>query len=261
MDNENYREKYCDKLKEAGELIEQYVVPIFYLNKFERPEMLATGFFLEHNRKVYFITASHVIDNLDPTERSFVISINTKMLSLSLAGAKRTVDQESERADSQFDLAAIPISYKVDYYEECQKLAIPTSRTTLNKNFSKVDMQLLQGFPSSKNKTAKRLNNKTKNFSGVLWTYSFNFFQNCNFSNFNKVPGSHYPIHWSKKIEGQKTLHPKGCSGGPYWFIPNKNLINEYYLAGVFIEYFEKSEIAFVTKIEHVIELIEQFDI
>ncbi|MBB1437532.1 hypothetical protein H5202_02370 [Shewanella sp. SG41-4] len=258
-DVESY-ENYGEILKEAGELLDSYVVPIFCLDKFNRPEMEGTGFFLEYNLGIYFITASHVIDAIQSAKSHFIIAIHTEMFQLSLAGSKRTVNSESEVADSQFDLAAIQINPENDNYEQCQKLAIPTNKTTLNKSFLNVDMQILQGFPSSKNKTAKCLNNQTKHFSGALWTYSFNFFQNCNFSKFNKEAGSHYPIHWSKKIKGQKTLHPRGCSGGPYWFIPNKNKINEYYLAGVFIEYYEKDEIAFVTRIEHAIELVQQFD-
>lgn len=253
-------EKYGQILKEAGVLLDSYVIPIFCLDKFERPEMEETGFFLEHNRKIYFITASHVIDAIQSAKSLFVVALNTEMFSISLAGSKRTVNIETEVADSQFDLAAIPISSENHYYEQCQKIAIPVAKTTLNKHFSKVDMQILQGFPSSKNKTSKCLKNQTKHFSGVLWTFSFSFFSNCEFSKYNKAPSSHYPIQWSKKINGQKTLNPKGCSGGPYWFIPNKSKISEFYLAGVFIEYYEKSEVAFVTKIEHVIQLVEQFD-
>ncbi|MCL1068121.1 hypothetical protein L2735_15130 [Shewanella olleyana] len=253
-------EKYGEILKEAGELLDSYVIPIFCLDKFDRPEMEGTGFFIEKNLRVYFITASHVIDAIQFAESRFVIALETEIFSLSLLGSKRTVKIGTEVADSQFDIAAIPILPESNYYNRCIKLAIPVSKTTLNRHFSKVDMQILQGFPSSKNKTAKRLNNQTKHFSGVLWTFSFNFFQNCDFSKYNKIPGSHYPIHWSKKINGQKTLNPRGCSGGPYWFIPNKRKVNEFYLAGVFIEYYEKSDVAFVTKIEHVIELVEQFE-
>jgi len=264
--------KYGEILEEAGELLNSYVIPIFCLDKFERPEMEGTGFFLEHNLRIYFITASHVIDAIQSTNSHFVIAMNTEMFSLPLSGSKRTVNTKDEVADSQFDLAAIPVSPKFDYYEQCQKLAIPLNKTTLSKSFPKVDMQILQGFPSSKNKTAKCLDNNTKHFSAGLWTYSFNFSDNCDYPSFNKIKGSHYPIHWPKKVQGQKIqgkeiqaqgqigVHPRGCSGGPYWFIPDQSKINEFYLAGVFIEYYEKPEIAFVTKIEHVIELVEQFD-
>jgi len=270
LDDDSHK-KYGEILEAAGELLDSYVIPIFCLNKFERPEMEGTGFFIEHNLRIYFITASHVIDAIQSTNSRFVIAINTEMFSLPLLGSKRTVNTKDAVADSQFDLAVILVSPNLDYYKQCLELAIPISKTTLSKNFPKVDMQILQGFPSSKNKTAKCLSN-TKHFSSVLWTYSFNFSANCDYSSFNKIKGSHYPIHWPKKVQGQKLqgkeaqaqgqigVHPRGCSGGPYWFIPDKSKISEFYLAGVFIEYYERSEIAFVTKIEHVIELIVQYD-
>jgi len=268
-----FHEKYGDTLEEAGELLNSYVIPIFCLDKSERPEMEGTGFFLEHNKKLYFITASHVIDAITTAKSKFIIAIHSNMPSLSLSGCKRTVSVENELADNQYDLAVIPISHNFAYYDQCLKLAIPTSKTTLNKSFPKVDMQILQGFPSSKNKTVKCRDNITKHFSGALWTYSLNSAQDCNFSDFkDKVAGTQYPIHWPKKVQGQKIqgkqiqtpgqlgVQPRGCSGGPYWFIPNISKINEYYLAGVFIEYHKKYGIAFVTKIEHVIQLVDQFD-
>jgi hypothetical protein len=65
------------------------------------------------------------------------------------------------------------------------------------------------------------------------------------------------PVHQIKK---QKPVHPRGCSGGPYWFVPDKFKLDNFYLAGVFIEYYAKSSVAFVTKIEQVIALIEHKD-
>jgi len=248
-------EQYGEIVKEAGGLLDKYVVPVFCQDKFGRPEMEGTGFFIEHNLKVYFITASHVLDAIKSSNSDFLIAVQTQMISLPLLGFKQTMDD-----DRQFDLAAFLISPADDNYGLYQNISIPTHKTTLNNKLEKVDMEILQGFPISKNKTAKRLNNQTKNFEGALWTYSFSFFQNCDFYNFNKHQDLHYAINWPKKIKGQKTLNPRGCSGGPYWFIPDENKINGHFLAGVFIEYYEKDEIAFVTKIDNVIELIAQFD-
>ncbi|PKF60175.1 hypothetical protein CW745_16405 [Psychromonas sp. psych-6C06] len=253
-------ELYGKTLKEAGELLDKYVIPVFRRGRFERPEMEGTGFLIEQYSNIYFITASHVIDAIKATQSNFVIAIETQMFSLSLANCKRTIETKTEIADNQFDLAAILISPENDYYELCKKVTIPSSKVLINHQFRQVDMQILQGFPSSKNKTAKCFDSQNKHFSGALWTYSFNFHMDCDVTQFNKIPGSSYPIHWSKKINGQKTLHPRGCSGGPYWFIPNKDKVHEHYLAGVFIEYYEKKSVAFVTKIDHVIDLINEFD-
>lgn len=161
-------ELYGKTLKEAGELLDKYVIPIFRRGRFERPEMEGTGFLIEQNSNIYFITASHVIDAIKASQSNFVIAIKTQMFSLSLAMCKRTIATKTEVADNQFDLAAILISPENDYYALCKKVTIPNSKVLKIIILDKLICRYYRGSHHQKIKQLSVLMVKT-NISLVLY--------------------------------------------------------------------------------------------
>ncbi|SMY34334.1 hypothetical protein [Photobacterium andalusiense] len=250
-------EEYGKVLQVVGEKIDKYAIPIFIVDQSKRPEIVGTGFFINYIDCIYFVTASHVIDELNDAGSLLKIALGGGIFSLELIGLKRTISTEKGIADNHFDIAVLPISKDHGLYSRCLQQAIPIYSSMLDKKFPTVDMQILQGYPVSKNKTTSRFNRVTNDYSSALWTYSFMFDDCCDFESLGKSPDYHYAVKWLGKVNGQKIPNPRGCSGGPYWFVPDIENVDNQILAGVFIEYWSKHSVAFVTKIEHVVKLIE----
>ena len=131
----------------------------------------------------------------------------------------------------------------------------------LNKHFDSVHLNLIHGYPCSKNKQGKSLNG-TKNFKSYAFTYggkvdkSFDRWQE-----FNKNKSFHTCMNYgvAKDINGEINTppSPRGISGGGLWLVPNSFQLKEIYLDAIFIEYYEKEKISFSTKMEKVVGFIE----
>jgi len=193
---------FKDRLIEIGDKLNRFVIPVFLTGKFGRPEMEGTGFFLRHNNKLYFVTASHIIDAAHLRKSSINVAVNGKIINLENPVIKRVVLKETEEADKTLDIAIIQISENFIYYETCSLQCIDSQKTMYGRSFNKIDIQLLQGFPVSKNKPVKCIDKNNKTFNAGLWTYSFRFYINCDFKKFNKNPSTHYSIVRSNKIKG-----------------------------------------------------------
>ncbi|CAK3897730.1 Peptidase S1 domain-containing protein [Vibrio crassostreae] len=237
-----------------GESVARFTIPIFIENDKRGPEQIGTGFFLNVLGELFFTTASHVVDVLIGAEKQPCIALGEQVVYLNYESIKRTKNRTTNEADD-IDIAVFKISSGVDMFLEALPYTIPLEKVAINLELQDIDLQLVQGFPSSKNK-GKPSNAAKRHVRGVIWSYLFSFSENTDFGEFGKQQEAHYAIKWSDKINGDAIPHPRGVSGGPYWVMPDSTKPYNCYLAGVFIEYYKHKKVAFATKIEKVLQLI-----
>lgn len=241
-------------MKEVELTLNSYTYPVFVNAQNERPDLIASSVIVQIKNKIYIITASHVIDAVTKINSQFYIATDGYFLAIE---GEFTRSIEKDRDD--FDIAFIELD--ADFVSKNKLNVLDENKLMTNKSFDSVHLHLIHGYPCSKNKQAKSLKGTT-NFKSYAFTYggkvdkSFNKWQD-----FNKNKDFHTCMNYgiAKSINGDINTppSPRGISGGGLWLVPNSFKPNEIYLDAIFIEYYKKDKISFSTKIEKVVEFIE----
>ena len=229
-------------------------IPILRRNKkSSRIEVCSTGFCLKVCENLYVITASHSIDDLSAqSDWEYLLGVDGKTTII-----PRIFRPNEREGASSLDIAAIPISRESEFFEDFERFAIPIGSAMYRKEFSDIDIQFVQGFVKNINKSPKNYDSENMNLVANVFGYAQPFEKSVDFSHYEKDSRFHYAIKWVDRVNGNKVMSPAGLSGAGYWFFPDQYNIDRKFLAGVFIEYHKKDSVAFVTKIDHVINLIE----
>ena len=133
---------FGERLVEIGSKLDRFVIPVFLADKSGRPEMWGTGFFLRYKNKLYFVTASHIIDKKFSRRSSIKIAVNSKIVRLPASAIKRTALRETKKADN-LDIAVISVSEIFAYYEACSSLCVDSRETRYERAFDKIDIPVL----------------------------------------------------------------------------------------------------------------------
>jgi len=254
-------EDFGKRLDSLADLLDGFVVPVLCQTRHGKPELIGTGFYLYHEQKLYLITASHVIDQLNTSKSALITVADGRIDRLEIESIRRTVLLDQEIADNALDIAAAEVCKNSDLYPLALKISFTIKQTMIGRSFKTVKLQILCGYPASKHKSAKTVDLVEKTIKTTTWHYSFLFKHDCDYEKYEKNSNDCYAIDWPKKSSGEGgigvAVSPRGCSGGPYWFLPDQFNLENRFLAGVFIEYYRNDGVAFITRIEKVIELIE----
>ena len=136
--------------------------------------------------------------------------------------------------------------------------------TAILTAFEDLDYLCLSGYPITKNKQVKAINDKEEHFEGYTLSYAVRPKQLVDFSKFNKDENLHIAFSYQQKgtdAENQKRKNapkPTGMSGGGLWIVPDSFNSSDVYIAGIIIEYYKNDSVGFATKTDRIIEYIRQ---
>jgi len=242
-------------MKEVQGILNSYTYPIFVNAKNEKPDLIASSVIVKLNSKIYLITASHVLEKVTKINSPFYIATNGPFIAIG-SEFYRSIGKDKDDFDIAFtELTSGFVSLnKINVLDE--------NKLMTNKHFDSVHLNLIHGYPCSKNKQNKSLKGTTS-FKSFAYTYggkvdkSFSKWQD-----FNKNKDFHTCMNYgvARDFNGEINTppSPRGISGGGLWLVPNSFKPEEIYLDAIFIEYYEKDKISFSTKIGKVVEFIEK---
>lgn len=224
--------------------------PIFYSDYKNKPDLVATAVAVRIGDVVYLITAAHAIKNSSNKVDSFLIGTNRGIVRIE----GRYIITEANPSDGidLYDMALVSLS---EDFVSKHDLSFISEDDTCPWEFLKDDFFVFVfGFPSSRNKQAKRL--KGKAFSTFQYSYAGKVRADHEvFLQHNRSDIIHTCMTFGKNPLANKPIYPKGCSGGGIWIIDRNGRV---YLDSIFIEYYAKEEVAFGTKIIHVFKMLSQ---
>lgn len=250
--------------------IKSFTYPIFTQkikeNQSERPEQVASGVAVKFKGNHFLCTAAHVLENnflngqdvILPNALTLTInSANTKFIELEIVDSIFT---KKEKKD--FDLCLINVDKIKDNFN-----FIDENKITHGDQFTQNSIQILLGFPSTKNEPP---NKYSKNFGKNEIETGYQMVQikldsSINFNTYNKNKNIHiafkyrvgYDIDGISKYGALTSL--RGVSGGGVWIVPTIFEPRKIYLAGILIECYNKE--AFATKALYLKKLYSEWKI
>ncbi|MCR6738054.1 hypothetical protein NVV56_03950 [Aeromonas dhakensis] len=113
-------------LDETQKYLSSFTYPVFSAARNERPDLFASSVLIEFNNKIYLVTASHVIDELNKANSAFYLGVSGEFVSLEkeFLRSKSAINGEKDN----FDIAVYELSrdfvrqYSLNYITESQML-------------------------------------------------------------------------------------------------------------------------------------------
>lgn len=226
--------------------------PIFYIDHRGRPDLVATALTVSIGGVVHLITAAHAIKDRGNNVSEFFIGTSSGIVEIE--GKYTVTEANPSDGIDLYDIAVVELSEnfvsKYDLNFVSEKIICPWE--FLDTSF----FVFVFGFPSSKNKQVKSL---IKNeFNSFRYSYAGEVVKNEEtFFRHNRLSEIHTCMTYGKNWSSNKPVHPKGCSGGGLWIIDENG---NTYLDSIFIEYYSKTDVAFGTKLIHVLRMLSQSD-
>jgi hypothetical protein len=241
-------------LEQVADAASVFTYPIFQFDRNDRPELIGSSVAVEFDDKYFLCTAKHVIERLDRSRPTYCPNSNLskKGTFIELNGIYRY----SEDADGiEFDLSLIDVSMNKDNFSFLNKSII-----SLGSKFRQTSYNVLLGYPLSKNKPTKSIDSTRKEATSKFQPVGVKLDSNIAFSQFRGIKKSvHIGFRYNLDYKKQLLPFPRGMSGCGVWNVPSVYKPNEFYLAGIFIEYHRKEKVGFATKSKYIIKLSEQF--
>ena len=243
-------------LEKTEKYLSLFTYPVFAETKNDRPDLFASSILIEFRDKVYLVTASHVIDELNNANSAFYLGINGRFISLEKEFIRSIPAVAGEK--DNFDIAIYELPR--DFVSQHSLNYVTENKMLVNKAFQSVHLTCIHGYPCSKNKQVKALKGGTS-FKLFAFTYAGkNIELGDAWVKYAKNPDFHACVTYGEiRAENggtQMPPSPKGISGGGVWVIPNSFQPTNVYLKGIFIEYYANEKISFCTKIDKVLEFI-----
>jgi hypothetical protein len=155
----------------------------------------------------------------------------------------------------EFDLCLVDISTIKDRFSFLNK-----SKIALGSGFSRGSFNVLLGYPLSSNKSTKSFDPDHNEVITGFQTVGVKLDSKIKFSQFQGIKGNvHIGFRYNFDHEKQILPSPRGMSGCGVWNIPSVYNTNDFYLAGIFIEYHKKEKVGFATHANYIRKLSGQF--
>ena len=241
-------------LDTARQIIDSHTYPIITLDKNNVPDIIGSGIFLHVFRKVFLVTAAHVLRNIN----SNLFTKGQKTL-IELTGnpilSKHT---ETDEIDIGF------MQIKSEFVERNALNIITYEKQITSVIIENPHSRAVSGFLASKNKQAKSVNIKNKSVTSFCYTFFGHAESNLDYTTFNKNEKLHRHIEFGAGTDdkGRRITTPPwkpiGLSGGGMWLIPDIGKPTQIFLEGIFISAKKQSKrmIGFSTKLEEVFKFI-----
>ncbi len=237
-------------MKFAQNEVNKYTYPVFISDVNQKPDLVATSVIIENKQKFYLVTASHVLLDVLAADSQFLIGVNGNYLAI-----EGEFTYSSHEKIDHFDVAYIELSSK--FIESNSICALHEKRLNIISDNSVPNISFIHGFPSSMNKQSKALY-KTRSFKVKAYAYGgvikpdFSHWEEC-----GKKKDVHISMSYGKTSDKSMPKHPRGISGGGLWTVPKYSDPSNFFLDAIFIEYHEKYDITFSTKISQVVNFID----
>ena len=242
-------------LSELDAEISRFSYALFGLDSRDRPDLYASCLLLECDEIPVLVTASHSIDAIEKDTGKGVF-VGAKHLRL----VPGQFERSSNYGADQLDIAAVALPQELVEAEEMATL--PLSRTTMEVSLSMPRLGCIHGYPCTKNKQRRQIDNAAKafrrhhkTFAGVLATAQ-------DYQRFGKDSHLQIGLRYGKGTneKGNRAIPPNpiGNSGGGVWVIPDFGAAKATsLLGGIAVEYCaDNGMVAFATRIDHIVAFI-----
>ena len=244
-----------DMVKESQLIADEYTYPVFTVDAKGKLDLVATSLTIEVARRVFLITASHVLKGVKVSDSSFSIVVSDQMAAIEgefIYSGNEHLD-DSRKGD-HFDIAFVELGK--EFLAKYQPKVLSYNKLAFSSHLEEPVALFVHGFPNSRNKKSKILRNtvvltmKSHGLTGMIQ-------KSCDWERFEgKNDKFHISLMHGNKIDGNKSVHPRGISGGGLWGFSSIKNNKDIKLYGVFIEYFKKQNMSFSTRIELVVDFI-----
>ncbi len=243
-------------MEETQEVASSYTYPVFVNACNDKPDLIASSVAIQHKKRIYLVTASHVLDDVKKANSPFYVGVEGEIVAV---GGHFTRSVSTSADD--FDIAFI--SLPDSFVSENKIKFVSEDKILFRRNFEHFHLALIHGYPCTKNKQVKALSGGTC-FKSFVFSYSGKLDRNyASWTALRKMEEIHIGMKYgkAKDINGEIITPPKpqGISGGGLWIMPDSFKPTELYLAGIAIELHKGPGLVFATKIKKVIEFIEKY--
>ncbi len=242
------------------------VRPIYGSTQHGNPDHIGSCILIKINKTPYLITAAHVIDHNKDT--TLYIGGESDLIQIE-AEALITKPNTGNRDDDKLDFSILLLSS--NFIKKLGAVTFIDESSFINTSLPNKGLYLALGFPNSKNKNTRNVENKV---SQNPFVYSSTL--NTDSEAFIKVGANesyHYLLQFGKysKNENDKKVNsigPKGVSGGGLFLIEDMGSPESYRanakcsgkLAGILIENHKNQKVIMATKISVVIDALTSKD-
>jgi hypothetical protein len=250
----NLRDNFELSIDQIQKDLEYFTYPIFQENRNNRPELVASSVAVEIGGSHFLCTASHVLMSLDDNRPTYIANSNLhkKGALVSLRGKAVFTKRVNE---TDFDLCLFDVTEIKENFNFLSERKI-----TRESKFRQGSLQILLGYPLSKNKVTKTVNPESNVVETGFQTIGVKIDRKIKMSSFvGKNEGIHLGFTYNLDHLKQKLPFPRGMSGGGVWHIPNIYNLNRFYLTGIFIEYHKKEKVGIATKAQYLKSLAEKY--
>lgn len=236
-------------------IVNAYTYPVFVRAKNDRPDLIASSVIIKVDGRNILVTASHVVINVLSVDSSFYIAVGKTYIAL-----EDEFTFSSHDEIDHFDIAFVELSD--EFVKENGVSVLDENMLMINKTFPSIHISLIHGYPRSKNKQVKALGGGTVFKSNA---YSYAGYLDSHFQDWEKYGKDkvthtcmRYGLIRDEKGHINLPTHPRGISGGGLWLMPDSFKARSVFLDSIFIEYHKKDKITFSTKIEWVVQFINE---
>ena len=241
-------------------LTSSFPVGIYVVDRDGYPELVGTGFFVRYGGALFLVTAFHLVRTLYNARRDFGVGCNFKVNKFSFKGVLTNNDFARFGKFDDTDIAAFCIRPAEPRYSEFSACAINHSQSIDGLYFpGGVAYCFLSGLPLSKNKKSKWSVDKTGATAHRLVSFEYKLAEASALTRIGKDPQDFIGLKWTRRQRnGENSVHPKGCSGAPVWFVKRRATDMGLYLTGIFIEFHKREKILIFTRIERLYDLLDK---
>lgn len=236
-------------------IVSRFTYPLFAIDVRDRPDLFASSVLLEVDGKLVLLTAAHAIYEILQTGSPVHVGAST------IAPVSSSFTMTSADGRDELDLAGIVVSDEFKAEQSMQ--AVPMQRIEHTGFLFQPHMRCIQGYPVSKNKTAKRADDSRKVFTKYGLTYAgASHIPEADYVRYKKDRQRHLGMKYQKQSKNESgdqvtPPHPKGVSGGGMWSVPDLFNPQTVFLEGIATE-FHGNTLVFATRIEHAIGFVRK---
>lgn len=258
-----------ESMREFESFFPKYVSPVFKKMLSGALELKGSGFIIEKDNGLYFVTAAHVYDHHSTDEPLVIFKGQTELLQLN-GNSKKTASNKINREDDQLDIAVI--SLPLDSWEtlseidkeiivmqqiDCDTASIPDCRF------------IVAGYPLTKNEP----DIKAKTINPVCYVWIAKSVAEDSYKRRKLCKSKNLLIQFNQKntmrsdgVEGHMFPEPRGISGAPVWrTVGRRNhrgllVVDGALVVGVLIEHIKEEKSFLVTSIDVVISMINELE-
>lgn len=238
----------------------QYPLGIYIVDERKYLNLVATGFFVDYQNRLFLVTAYHAVKALLRNNIDFWVGCNFRVTKIFYTAHLISTDSDEPKREEDTDIVAYLVSPHEPRFQEFKKNAVKHHQSIdcmdANAGFAYV---YFTGLPLSKNKTKRTDVDQNGVTSHKLVTFEYKMGDLERMKKVGRSPKLFQSMSWTKKKRnGENSEYPQGCSGSPVWMVRKRKDDMGIYLCGVYIEFFQRHKLFIFTRIEVIYDLLDE---